>query len=92
ARKRGFVLGNQDYDGMSRISGLITPELRALFEALLAALAAPGTPDPTADPDHAAGSDTRSSGQRNHDALITAIRALFASEQLGSHRGLPVTM
>ncbi|WP_155770449.1 HNH endonuclease signature motif containing protein, partial [Mycobacterium asiaticum] len=50
------------------------------------------TPDPPPPPDHAARSDARSSGQRNHDALITAIRALFASEQLGSHRGLPVTM
>ncbi|OBI87458.1 HNH endonuclease signature motif containing protein, partial [Mycobacterium asiaticum] len=91
ARKRCFVLGNQEYDGMSRISGLITPELRALFEALLAALAAPGTPDPTAEPD-SSGPDIRSTGQRNHDALITAIRALFASGQLGAHRGLPVTM
>ncbi len=25
ARKRGITLGNQDYDGMSRISGLVTP-------------------------------------------------------------------
>ncbi|OBI73340.1 13E12 repeat family protein, partial [Mycobacterium asiaticum] len=90
ARKRGVVLGNQDYDGMSRISGLITPELRALFEALLAALAAPGTPD--TDSADSVGSDIRSTGQRNHDALIAAIRALFASGELGQHRGLPVTV
>ncbi len=42
ARKRGLVLGRQKYDGMSRLSGLITPELRALIEAAWAKLAAPG--------------------------------------------------
>ncbi|WP_156767040.1 DUF222 domain-containing protein, partial [Mycobacterium sp. E796] len=46
ARKRGITLGQQDFDGMSRISGLITPELRAAIEAMLAKLAAPGTANP----------------------------------------------
>ncbi|WP_156452692.1 DUF222 domain-containing protein, partial [Mycobacterium gordonae] len=42
ARTRGLTLGPQQYDGMSRLSGLITPELRALLEAAWAKLAAPG--------------------------------------------------
>ncbi len=46
ARKRGIILGKQEYDGMSRISGMITPELRALIEAAWAKLAAPGACNP----------------------------------------------
>lgn len=44
ARKRGLTLGKQEPDGMSRISGLLTPELRATLEAVLA-WAAPRFPD-----------------------------------------------
>ena len=36
--------------------------------------------------------DLRSTGQRNHDALKAICRAMLASGQLGSHKGLPVTM
>ena len=46
ARKRGIMLGKQESDGMSRISGLVTPELRATIEAVLAKLAAPGACNP----------------------------------------------
>ena len=42
ARKRGLALGPQGLDGMSRLSGWITPELRATLDALFAKLAAPG--------------------------------------------------
>ena len=96
ARARGLILGPQQYDGMSRISGLITPELRALIEALWAKLAAPGACNPEdekpgfePDPDRR---DTRSQPQRNHDATLTAIRELFASGELGTHKGLPVSV
>ena len=100
ARKRGLILGPQQYDGMSRLSGLITPELRAFLEALWAKLAAPGANNPEDDkpvldgaPDeHTARRDTRSQPQRNHDAMITAIRELFASGELGTHNGLPVSI
>ncbi len=98
ARKRGLVLGPQQYDGMSRISGLITPELRALIEALCAKLAAPGAcnpenENPIVEPDdEAARRDTRSQPQRNHDAMVTAIRELFATGELGTHNGLPVSI
>ena len=73
ARKRGIILGNQEYDGMSRISGYLTPEARATFESVLAKLAAPGACNPDDDtpvidatPDEdAIKRDTRSQAQRN---------------------------
>lgn len=86
ARKRGLSLGAQQFDGMSRISGLITPELRALLEAAWAKLAAPGAGIPDGD------TDTRSQPQRHHDAMIAAIRELFATGELGTHHGLPVSI
>ncbi|MCE9516538.1 MAG: 13E12 repeat family protein, partial [Mycobacterium sp.] len=46
ARKRGLALGPQGLDGMSRLSGWITPELRATLDALFAKLAAPGYANP----------------------------------------------
>ena len=36
--------------------------------------------------------DTRSAGQRNHDALTAAGRALLASGDLGQHNGLPASI
>ncbi|AMC63168.1 hypothetical protein RN09_1420 [Mycobacterium tuberculosis variant africanum] len=50
ARKRGITMGKQEFDGMSRISGLLTPELRATIEAVLAKLAAPGRATPMTRP------------------------------------------
>ncbi|WP_139334659.1 DUF222 domain-containing protein, partial [Mycobacterium colombiense] len=49
ARMRGLVLGNQQPDGMSRLSGWLTPEARASWEAVLAKLAAPGMCNPDDD-------------------------------------------
>jgi hypothetical protein len=77
ARRRHLTIDNQGVDGMSRIHGLIDPECRATVEAVLAKWAAPGmcNPDDEApcvdgDPgEEAVHSDTRSQGQRNHDAL-----------------------
>jgi hypothetical protein len=100
ARKRGMVVGKQESDGMSRISGQVTPALRAAIEALLAKLAAPGacnpddeTPvvDETPDED-AVRRDHRSQAQRNHDGLLAGIRGLLASGKLGQHHGLPVSI
>ncbi|WP_156745686.1 DUF222 domain-containing protein, partial [Mycobacterium sp. ACS4054] len=42
ARRRGLTLGQQGPDGMSELRGVLTPELRATIEAVLAKLAAPG--------------------------------------------------
>ncbi len=100
ARKRGITLSNQQYDGMSRLSGYLTPQARATFEAVLAELAAPGATNPDdhtpvidTTPDAAAiDRDTRSQAQRNHDGLLAGLRALIASGKLGQHNGLPVSI
>ena len=100
ARKRGLTLGRQEFDGMSRLSGMITPELRAAIEAMLAKLAAPGacnpddqTPVIDATPDEdAVRRDLRSQAQRHHDGLLAGLRGLFTSGELGRHHGLPVSV
>jgi Domain of unknown function (DUF222) len=99
-RKRGITLGTQEFDGMSRLSGLVTPDLRAAIEAMLAKLAAPGacnpedeTPVVDATPDEdAVRRDHRSAAQRNHDGLLAGLRGLIASGKLGQHNGLPVSI
>ena len=100
ARKRGLTLSKPEYDGMSRLNGLLTPELRAAIEPVLAKLAAPGACNPNDDnpvideePDEqAVRRDQRSQAQRNHDGLLAGLRALIASGDLGQHNGLPVSI
>jgi hypothetical protein len=46
ARRRGVTLDEQGPDGMSRLTGLLTPEARATVEAMLATLAPPGMCNP----------------------------------------------
>jgi hypothetical protein len=97
--RRDFKLGPQDVDGMSRGRFCVDPEGRAYLEILFAKLARPGMcnaadpiPAVDGDPDPgAAATDTRTTGQRQHDALKAALRAVLASGELGQHRGLPVT-
>ncbi len=100
ARRRGIAIGKQDIDGMSRITGYLTPEARAGWDAVLAKLAAPGMCNP-ADPTPCVGgtpsqeaidNDTRSAGQRTHDALNALTRATLASGDLGQHNGLPASI
>lgn len=99
-RKRGITIGAQQYDGMSPISGYLTPQARATFEPVLAKLGAPGACNPDDDtpvidqiPDEAAvRRDLRSQAQRNHDALLAGLRLLLASQALGCHNGLPVSI
>jgi hypothetical protein len=100
ARKRGVIIGHPEHDKMSRISGYLTPDLRAAFEPVLAKLAAPGACNPDdetpvvdeAPDDAAVRRDSRSQAQRNHDGLLAGLRALMASEKLGQHNGLPVSI
>ncbi len=100
ARRRGITIGKQDLDGMSPITGYLTPEARATWEAVLAKLAAPGMCNPD-DPTPCLGGtpsqdaiehDTRSTAQRNHDALTAVTRRALASGKLGQHNGLPATI
>jgi hypothetical protein len=100
ARRRGLMLGKQDLDGMSRVSGWLTPEARATVEAVLAKTAAPGMCNPEDDTpvldgppgEDDARRDTRSTAQRNHDGLNAALRALLGSGDLGQHNGLPASI
>jgi hypothetical protein len=100
ARRRGLTLGNQGADGMSQLRGWLTPEARATLEAVLAKLAAPGMCNPLDDTPTVDGppsqgaidKDARSASQRNHDALLAALRALLASGKLGQHNGLPASI
>ncbi|SON63544.1 hypothetical protein MSIMFI_05075 [Mycobacterium simulans] len=100
ARRRGITIGNQGFDGMSRLSGLLTPELRATLEAVLAKLAAPGMCNPADETpcvdgqasEEAVRRDTRSQAQRIHDGLLAGLRALLASGELGQHNGLPASI
>jgi hypothetical protein len=100
ARKRRLTIEPQGRDGMSKISGLLDPEARAILEAVFAKWAAPGMCNPedqspcvTGTPSQdAIQGDTRTQGQRNHDALTAMGRDVLASGQLGRHNGLPCTM
>ncbi len=100
ARVRGLMLGTQQVDGMSRLSGWLTPEARATVEAVLAKLAAPGVANPADEmpvvdgvpPQEAVQRDTRTPFQRNHDGLNAALRAMLASGNLGQHNGLPASI
>ncbi len=100
ARRRYLTVDKQGPDGMSDIRGRLDPEARAALDAVFAKWAAPGmcNPDdevPCVDGDPSSESavgDGRTTGQRNHDALKALARAMLASGQLGSHRGLPVTL
>ncbi|MFM9033208.1 MAG: HNH endonuclease signature motif containing protein [Mycobacterium sp.] len=100
ARKRSLIIGRQELDGMSRITGWLDPELRATLDAVFAKLAAPGYCNPDDDTPCVDGvpsqdqitNDTRSGPQRTHDALQTVCRAMLSSGKLGQHHGLPVTI
>src|SRR6202020_1449128 len=78
----------------------LTPEARATLDAVFAKLAAPGMCNPADDQPCTGGTpsqaaiqvDTRSAGQRHHDALLTLARAALASGDLGQHNGLPASI
>ncbi|WP_343953888.1 HNH endonuclease signature motif containing protein, partial [Tsukamurella spumae] len=104
ARARGVEVGRQDEDLMSPLSGDLSPEGRALFDVIVERFARPGVNNP-ADSDEpvdpsdqdavatAAKRDTRSAAQRNHDALVMALKIAVAAGEsgagLGLHRGVP---
>ncbi|WP_330183482.1 HNH endonuclease [Nocardia sp. NBC_01503] len=103
-RLRGLSIGHQRVNGMSPVSGEITPALRAVLDPMLAKWARPGVCNPedtdsprsTADAADrgvlaaAAKRDGRTAAQRNHDALLGFLRFGVDPAMLGSHRGLPV--
>ncbi|MGB3485718.1 MAG: DUF222 domain-containing protein, partial [Mycobacterium sp.] len=87
-----LTLHKQGPDGMSKITGNLTPEARAHLEAIGAAVRPghhlPGAGHTVVD----AATDTRTPGQRLHDALNWGLRTALESGNLGTHRGIPVTV
>ena len=100
ARKRSFTFSRQRPDGMSEARLWATPELRSYLETWLAKYGAPGMCNPadqTAqiddEPTQAqADADTRTVGQRHHDALAALVRGQLGDPRLGQHNGRPVTV
>jgi hypothetical protein len=89
ARRRWLRMSPQGPDGMSRFNGVLDPQARAYFEAIIAAVR-PGHRTPEGhDP---ALPDDRTPGQRCHDAFKLGMKTAIASGNLGTHRGLPVTV
>lgn len=74
-RKAGLTLSSQQPDGMSRLSGWITPELRALLEPLFAKFAAfdARRPDPAGDP--AAQSDAEAASEATGESDADGVHA-----------------
>lgn len=97
---RDCVLGEQDSDGMSELYLCITPEFRAYLEPIFAKFAAKGMGNPEDETPCTKGTptqdaidaDKRTTGQRQHDALMTLARGTLMSGELGEHNGLPVTV
>jgi hypothetical protein len=85
---------------MTPITGLLDPQGLATYEPILAKLAAPGMCNPDDDEPRVSGTpsqaqidgDTRTAGQRTHDAFIALGRNALSSGELGQHNGLPVTI
>ncbi|MCS3850299.1 hypothetical protein HNP54_001101 [Tsukamurella ocularis] len=99
-RSRELTVSAQGDDLMSDFGGALSPECRALLDAVLEKYARPGVVNPDdaaapvdpADADairEAAARDGRTAAQRNHDALAHALGVAIGSGELGSHRGLP---
>jgi hypothetical protein len=100
ARKRSVVVGRQQPDGMTEIRIQATPELCSYVEAVFAKYAALGMCNPADQTAVTEGepapeqvqADTRTLGQRQHDALMAMLRSKLGDPNLGQHNGLPVTV
>ncbi|BBY22495.1 hypothetical protein MSTO_27000 [Mycobacterium stomatepiae] len=99
AHRRGVTLGNQQADGMSALSGWLTPPSPRLAGGRAGQIRRPGICNPTTTPLRrrrtVPGRDRsrpRSAAQRHHDGLNAALRAVLASGELGQHNGLPASI
>jgi hypothetical protein len=99
-RTRGISHGKQRRDGTSEVSGTLTPEARAYWDAIHDKYAAPGMCNPADDVPCYSGTptaeqianDTRTVAQRQHDAQMWVARMALTSGMLGEHNGLPVSV
>ncbi|WP_051122060.1 HNH endonuclease signature motif containing protein [Nocardia sp. 348MFTsu5.1] len=103
AQKRDLKVSKQGADHMAGIKGTLDPTTKALWDIVAAKWAAQGMNNPD-DPDSPTGSadkadaetlkaaakrDTRTPGQRNHDAFKRLMEMVVGQGILGQHRGLP---
>ncbi|WP_020106296.1 HNH endonuclease signature motif containing protein [Nocardia sp. 348MFTsu5.1] len=103
AQKRDLKVSKQGADHMSGITGHLDPATKALWDVVAAKWAAQGMNNPN-DPDSPSGPadkadketleaaakrDTRTPGQRNHDAFKRLMEMVVGQGMLGQHRGLP---
>lgn len=107
-RTRGFTVAPQDARLMSKLQGSITPALRAKLDVVLGAWAAPGmnNPDDPESPrggadrsgldeavlEAARDRDTRTTAQRNHDALVAMVDFVLGHGALGRPDRLPAEL
>ncbi|CAN5149963.1 HNH endonuclease signature motif containing protein [soil metagenome] len=92
--------GRQRPDGLIPVEGLLTPEAWATLEPILEKNGAPGMCNPAEETPCVQGEpteeqkkfDTRSSGRRNHDALMAACRQILTSMPVGTLNGLPANI
>jgi hypothetical protein len=85
-----ITFDRQGKDGMSDGRMRVDAEMRALMESVCAKGGKPG--NAVGDDSDAAPSerwDSRSAGERNHDAVRAALTGYLASGALGKHRGVP---
>ena len=100
ARRRGVSKGPQGRDMMTPITGTLTPEAAAIYEAIFAKWAAPGMCNPNDENPCVSGTPTqtqidndhRTLAQRQHDALLAVGRSVLESGELGQHNGLPTSV
>ena len=100
ARRRGVAMAPQQRGGNSQINGNLTPEARAIYEAIWAKWAAPGMCNPDDEHPCVSGTpsqaqidgDRRTLAQRQHDALIAVGLNVLESGELGQHNGLPTSI
>ena len=97
---RTLDVGKQHPDGTVQITGRLSAQTWAYLEPILAKYAAPGMCNPADQEPCVTGTptqtqidaDTRTSGQRRHDALTAITRTALTSGELGQHNGLPVSV
>ena len=102
-QKRDLKVSKQGADLMAGIKGTLDPATKALWDIVAAKWAAQGMNNPN-DPESPTGSadkadpetlkaaaqrDTRTPGQRNHDAFTRLMEMVVGQGLLGQHRGLP---
>ncbi|WP_110472853.1 HNH endonuclease signature motif containing protein [Williamsia limnetica] len=102
-QKRELNTFKQGADHMAGIKGNLDPATKALWDMVAEKWAAKGMNNPDdpqspsgnvdkADPQaikEAAARDSRSQGQRNHDAFRRLLEMVVGQGKLGQHRGLP---